>query len=125
MAVTAAGVYQLIAANSFGCADTALVNITNNQSLCIVFPPQLPEQITISPNPVRDNLSVLVVRNVAVRVDILIHNTSGQIIYRSTYQQIAGPHTYSIPMKKMGGGAYFVTVRLNDRKEVVKKIMRQ
>jgi len=28
-------------------------------------------------------------------------------------------------MKKMGGGTYFVTVRLNDKKEVVKKIVRQ
>jgi hypothetical protein len=33
--------------------------------------------------------------------------------------------TYSIPMKKMGGGIYFVTVRINDKKEKVKKIMRQ
>jgi len=26
-------------------------------------------------------------------------------------------------MKKMGGGVYFVTVRVNDKKEKVKKIM--
>ncbi len=124
-AVTAAGIYQLIATNSFGCADTALVTITNNQQLCPVIPPPLPEQITISPNPVRDNLSVLVVRIAAVKVDILIHNSTGQMVYQSTNQQVAGQHTYSIPMKKMGGGIYFVTVRLNDKKEVVKKIMRQ
>ena len=124
-AVTGAGIYQLIATNNFGCADTALVTITNNQQLCTVIPPPLPEQITISPNPVRDNLSVLIVRILAVKVEILIHNSAGQIIYSFTNQQVAGPHTYSIPMKKMGGGIYFVTVRLNDKKEVVKKIMRQ
>ena len=127
-AASVAGVYQLIATNSFGCADTALVTITNNQQLCVVIlppPVPLPEQITISPNPVRDNLSVLVVRNVSVKVGILIHNSAGQLVYSSTNQQIAGPATYSIPMKKMGGGIYFVTVRLNDKKEVVKKIMRQ
>jgi hypothetical protein len=28
-------------------------------------------------------------------------------------------------MKKLGPGIYYVTVRLNDKKEVVKKIMRQ
>ena len=127
-AASVAGVYQLIATNSFGCAVTALVTITNNQQLCVVIlppPVPLPEQITISPNPVRDNLSVLVVRNVSVKVGILIHNSAGQLVYSSTNQQIAGPATYSIPMKKMGGGIYFVTVRLNDKKEVVKKIMRQ
>ncbi len=124
-AITAAGVYRLIATNTTNCNDTAFVTITNNQQLCTVVPPPLPEQVTISPNPVSDKLSVLVVRNTGVKVEILIHNTAGQIVYRSTYQQAAGQNTYSIPMKKMGGGIYFVTVRLNDKKVVVKKIMRQ
>ena len=125
-AVSAAGVYQLIATNSFGCADTATVTVTNNQQLCVVINPPLPDQIKISPNPVRDNLSVLVVRTTPVKVDIIIHNSAGQLVYSTTdQQQVAGPHTYSIPMKKMGGGIYFVTVKLNDKKEVVKKLMRQ
>jgi len=121
-AVIAAGTYQLVATNADNCADTALVTIINTQQPCTHA---LPEQITISPNPVRDNLTVLVVRNAAAKVDILIHNATGQVVYRSTAQQLAGPHTYSIPMKKMAGGTYFVTVRLNDKKEVVKKILRQ
>lgn len=120
--VIAAGVYQLIGINGVGCSDTALVTIINNQQLCTTA---LPEQIRISPNPVSDKLSVLVVRNSAVKVDILIHNTAGQIVYSIANQQSAGGQTYSIPMKKMAGGIYFVTVKLNDKKEVVKKIMRQ
>ena len=124
-AVIAAGTYQLIATNNSNCADTALVTITNNQQLCTVIPTPLAEQVTISPNPVRDNLSVLVVRTSAVKVDILVHNSAGQVVYRSTNQQVAGPQSYSIPMKKMGGGIYFVTVRLNDKKEKVKKIIRE
>jgi hypothetical protein len=127
-AVSAAGVYQLIATNSFTCTDTATVTITNNQQLCTVINPPpvpLPDQITISPNPVKDNLSVLVVRTAAVKVGIVIHNSAGQVVYSSTSQQAAGPSTYSISMKKLGGGIYFVTVRLNDKKEKVKKIMRQ
>ncbi len=125
LAVTAAGIYQLIATNNNSCTDTALVTLSNNQQLCTVIPPPLPEQITISPNPVRDNLSVLVVRTMAVKVDILVHNAAGQVVYRSSNQQTAGTHTYNIPMKKMSAGIYFVTVRLNDKKEVMKKIMRQ
>ena len=125
LAVTAAGIYQLIATNNNSCTDTALVTLSNNQQLCTVIPPPLPEQITISPNPVRDNLSVLVVRTMAVKVDMLVHNAAGQVVYRSSNQQTAGTHTYNIPMKKMSAGIYFVTVRLNDKKEVMKKIMRQ
>lgn len=121
-AVTAAGVYQLIASNSFGCADTASMTITNDPQICIQA---LTEQVTISPNPVRDNLSVLIVRMTAVKVDILIHNETGQLVYRNTKQQAAGATNYSIPMRKMSGGVYFVTVKLNNEKEVVKKIVRQ
>ena len=56
---------------------------------------------------------------------MLVHNAAGQVVYRSSNQQTAGTHTYNIPMKKMSAGIYFVTVRLNDKKEVMKKIMRQ
>jgi hypothetical protein len=126
-AVSTAGTYQLIATNSFGCADTALVTIANNQQLCPVNPPPVPvpDQITISPNPVKDNLSVKVVRAAAAKVGITIHNAAGQVVYNSTAQQAAGQTIYIIPMKKMNGGVYFVTVRVNDTKEKVKKIMRQ
>lgn len=121
-AVTTAGLYRLIATNGSGCSDTAFVNISNNQQLCIA---SLVEKIVISPNPVSDKLTVQVVRTVAVKTEIIITNTAGQIVYSLSNQQQAGSQSYSIPMKKMAGGIYFVTVRLNDKKEVVKKIMRQ
>ncbi len=123
-AVSAAGIYQLIATSSFGCADTATVTVTNNQVLCPGNPPvPTPEEITISPNPVKDNLTVKVVRAAAAKIGITIHNAAGQIVYNYTAQQAAGQTIYNIPMKKMGGGIYFVTVRVNDKKEKVKKIM--
>jgi Secretion system C-terminal sorting domain len=124
-AVTASGTYRLVATNAAACTDTAYVIISNDPQLCVVITPPLPEQVKISPNPVSDKLYVLVVRNNAVKVDINIHNSTGQIVYRSTNQQAAGQNTYTIPMKKMAGGIYFVTVRLNDKKVVVKKIVRQ
>ncbi|MEP7237849.1 MAG: S8 family serine peptidase [Ferruginibacter sp.] len=127
VAVITAGTYQLIATNSFGCADTALVTITNNQLLCIVIPPPLPEQITFSPTdrPVSDILSVLIVRNSATMVGLVVHNSAGQLVYNLSGQQAAGGQTYSIPMKKFGKGVYYVTVRLNDKKEVIKRVIRQ
>ena len=76
-------------------------------------------------SPVKDNLSIKVVRAAASKIGITIHNAAGQIVYYSTTQQAAGQTIYSIPMKKMSDGAYFVTVRVNDKKEKVKKIMRQ
>lgn len=121
-AVLDEGVYRLIAVNNFGCADTAFVSISNDYQICLA---SMKEKIVISPNPVSDNLTVLIARKTAVKVDILIHNALGQIVYKQTNQQVPGQITYSIPMKKMSGGIYFVTVRLNDEKVVVKKVIRR
>ncbi len=126
-AVSAAGVYQLIATNSSGCTDTAAVTVTNDPQLCIVINTPLPEQITFIPSdrPVTDILSVLIVRNAATKIGLVVHNAAGQLVYNYSSQQSAGGQTYSIPMKKLGKGIYYVSVRLNDRKEVVKRIIRQ
>ncbi len=127
-AASVAGVYQLIATNSFGCADTALVTLTNNQQLCPVNPPTpLPEQITFIPTdrPVTDMLSGLVVRNAAVKVGLSVYNAAGQIVYNYSNQQSAGGQTYNIPMKRLGKGIYYVTVNLNDKKAVTKKLVHQ
>jgi len=121
-AVLDAGIYRLIATNSFSCADTALVNVSNDYQICLAA---LTDKITISPNPVSDKLQVLVARKTAAKVDIIIHNAAGQLVHRQTNQQAAGQQIYSVPMKKMSAGLYYVTVKLNDEKEVVKKVVRQ
>jgi hypothetical protein len=123
--VGGAGIYQLIATTSAGCSDTATVTVTNNILLCPGNPVPIPEQIVISPNPVKDNLSVKVVRAADSKVGITIHNAAGQIvyIYSPASSQPAGQTIYNIPMKKMGGGVYVVTVWVNDKKEKVKKVM--
>lgn len=126
-AVAATGIYQLIATNNVGCADTALVTVSNNQQLCPLVVPPLPEQITFNPTdrPVGDILAVLVVRNSATRIGLVVHNAAGQMVYNYSSQQSAGAQTYYIPMKKFSKGVYYVTVRLNDKKEIVKRVLRQ
>lgn len=120
-AANTAGLYRLIATNTFGCSDTAFVTLNNDIQLC----PVIEEKIKISPNPVSDKLSISVIRIAAVNVEILIHNTAGQKVYSINSRQVAGGQTYSIPMKQLAGGIYYITVKVNDKKEVVKKIMRQ
>lgn len=122
--IQAPGIYRLIANNVSGCSDTAFVTISNTILPCNT---STPEQIKIIPSdrPIRDILSVYISRNSAVRVGISLHNAVGQLIYSTTGQQSAGAHTYDIPMKKMGAGVYFITVRINDKKELVRKIFRQ
>ena len=120
-AIVTTGTYQLIATNSNGCSDTVLVTLTNDIQLC----PVVQEKITISPNPVSDRLTIAVIRIAGVKVEVFVHNATGQKIYSINNQQAAGGQTYSIPMKALAAGIYYVTVKLNDKKEVVKKIMKR
>ena len=61
----------------------------------------------------------------AVKVGLTVYNSAGQIVYNYSSQQSAGGQTYSIPMKRLAKGVYYVTVRLNDKKEVTKKIFHE
>lgn len=120
-AVSTANSYQLIATATGGCADTAIVTVVNDAALC----PVVVEKITIGPNPVNDNLTIKVIRIVAVKTAIIITNALGQQVYTSTNQQAAGGQTYTIPVKKLSAGSYFVTVKINDKEEVVKQVMKR
>ncbi|MGF2410950.1 S8 family serine peptidase [Ferruginibacter sp.] len=120
-AIATPGMYQLIVVNTSGCSDTALVTLSNDAQLC----PPIIEKITISPNPVSDKLMVSVAKRNVSKVEIVVHNTSGQKIYSTSAQQPAGTQTYTIPMAQDGAGIYYVTVFINGKKEVVKKIMKR
>ncbi len=121
-AVTGAGVYQLVGTNTTtGCSDTALVTVNNDASLC----PVIVEKITIGPNPVNDNLSIKVVRIAAVKTTILVTNAAGQRVYILNNQQTAGGQIYTVPMKRLSAGIYYVTVKVNDKEEVVKAVMKK
>ncbi len=118
-AVSIAGTYQLIALNSSGCSDTALVTLSNDAQLCLA------EKIAISPNPVTDKLSIAVSRRTGAHIEISIHNANGQKVYSSNNQQPAGTQVYAVPMKPMAAGIYYVNVSINGSKQEVKKIMKR
>jgi serine protease AprX len=108
-------------------ADTTFyldsATIAHNTSCTVVNPP-LVEKITINPNPVSDKLTVSVLRKDAVSVILLLQNTAGQQLYNLRAQQAAGGATYTVPMKDLPGGVYYISVFVNDKKEVTKKIVR-
>ncbi len=81
--------------------------------------------IRIGPNPVSGNLNVTIARTDDVKVQIIISNAAGQRIYSNNFEQTAGLQTKLIPMQAMSKGVYFVSVYINNKKEVTKKILRQ
>jgi serine protease AprX len=125
-AVVLPGTYKLVVANANGCSDTALVTLTNDPLICpVIIPVVITDKITISPNPVSDYIEVMVSKTVAAKIEIAVHNEAGQKIYGIINQQPAGKQVYTIPAKQLAGGIYYITVKTNGAKEIVKKIMKR
>lgn len=121
-AVTAAGNYRLVVTNATGCTDTAFILVTD-----LPFPCTTPvvEKITISPNPVSNTLFITIARTTANKIGIIINNASGQSVYILSNQQPAGEQTYTVPMSNLADGIYYVTVSINEKRAIVKKLVKQ
>jgi hypothetical protein len=101
--------------------DSSTVNYLNP---CIFIPPTA-NTLLISPNPVNNELFIKMDRVVNTKVEVIIHNISGQKIYATSYEQPIGSDSKSINFRNFARGVYFVTVILNDKKEVVQRIIKQ
>jgi len=85
----------------------------------------LGDKIIIAPNPVINELKVTVSQNNQFKTAILLHNVAGQLVYTSINQPVDRIKTFVIPMKQMSKGVYYVTVLIDNKKKVTKKIIRE
>ena len=102
-----------IAADTSFYLDSVTVNYTKSCR----------ETISVRPNPVTDNLSVLIVRNISVNAAIEIYSVSGQKIYSLLNQTVSGTKIFSIPTKHLNAGIYFVAIFIDNKKVTTKKII--
>jgi serine protease AprX len=97
--------------------DSATVTLTHD---CNV----VEDKITVAPNPVVDNLKVTVSNNSQFNTTIILHSASGQLIYTLANQPVDRVKTFTIPMKQVSKGAYYVTILVDNKKKLTKKIVR-
>ncbi len=83
------------------------------------------EKILISPNPVRNNLTVFINQNEMAKIGISVYNGAGQTIYQVAEQTISSPQNFTLPSAKWNAGIYYVAVWINIKKALVKKIVKQ
>ena len=102
-----------IAADTSFYLDSVTVNYTKSCR----------ETISVRPNPVTDNLSILIVRNISVNAAIEIYSVSGQKIYSLLNQTVSGTKIFSIPTKHLNAGIYFVAIFIDNKKVTTKKII--
>ena len=111
---------MIIATDTTFYLDSMSVN--NNQVCNTVV---LENKITIAPNPVSTILKVEISRATDAKINIVIQNALGQKVYSNNFMQVVGTQTQEIHMERMSGGAYFVTVYIDNKKEVTKKIIKK
>jgi hypothetical protein len=106
-----------IASDTSFYLDSATVSYTKS---CKIWK----ENILISPNPVTDMLSVKITRSEPANIDLVVQNAVGQQIYQTSHPSIVGQQILTIPMQQLSSGIYFVTVLVDGKKAVVKKVVR-
>ena len=78
--------------------------------------------IQIAPNPVIDQMQVSITNISFNHLQIQITNAVGQKVLTQTFNYQANP--YNVPMQGYSKGIYFVTILLDNKKMVTKKITR-
>jgi serine protease AprX len=107
-----------IGADSSFYLDSAAVQYTER---CYFYK----DSITVAPNPVRDMLTVFIKKpSLPVNVSVTVHNMSGQKVYQLVNQPVNSSQFFSIPMKQLSSGLYYVTLWVNNKKQLVKKIVK-
>ena len=107
-----------IASDTSFYLDSAILNYVPNCNTGT-----LTENITVRPNPVADNLFVAITRNTPVNAAIEMYAADGGKVYSLSNQSVNGLQTFTIPVKQLSSGVYFVTVFINDKKTTTKKII--
>ena len=81
---------------------------------------------TINNNQVSENADLLITRSTTAKINVVIQNALGQRVYASEFQQPVGTQTKSFNLKQLlaSKGVYFITVYIDNKKAVTKKILR-
>lgn len=109
-----------VSADTTFYADSVTVNYPSS---CII---PLVEKITVSPNPVSDKILINVTKqNSLGPLRVIIYAANGQRVYTMETPHKPGHQVYTIPAKQLNSGVYYVSVYFADKKELVKKIVKQ
>jgi serine protease AprX len=83
------------------------------------------DEIKISPNPVDNDVTVLIRNQGQANVSISIQNVNGQQVYKLSSQIINDLQAFKIPAKRFSSGVYFVTVWIDNKRAFVKRFVKR
>ncbi len=94
----------------------------------IVFPgncyPIPAKEVTLFPNPVRNNLNILAYRSAPAIISAVVYNSAGQQVASLPVQPLRGRQQYILPLQTLSQGTYSVAVFIDNKRVLVQKIFR-
>ena len=81
--------------------------------------------LKVTPNPVVDNVNIIISREKASKIILSITNAQGKRVYETTYQQPAGSQVKTINMQPMAAGIYFIKIFVDLKKIETIKILKK
>ncbi len=79
------------------------------------------EEIQLFPNPVNENLNLILSKKVGSTYSVTISNKLGQIIFNSTYDR----NIISIPVSQLNQGMYIINAKDSDGNSTFRKFIKQ
>ncbi len=97
-----------------------LDSVTINQPDCIISA----NSIQVNPNPVVNDLNVIISRITSARFTINVYNAIGQRIFTRSGNQEPGRSYYTFPMAQQSRGVYFVQVFIDGKPAYERQVLR-
>ena len=83
------------------------------------------ENISVTPNPVKQNATVSIVQLAPSLITINMYNSVGQLVFQLKNQQAAIQQVFTLPMQAMANGLYYISIIKNGNKVKQQKILKQ
>jgi serine protease AprX len=83
------------------------------------------DKVIMAPNPVIGDLKVTVSQNSQFTASIMLHSMTGQLVYKILNQPVDRVNTFIIPMKQLAKGVYNVTVFVDSKRKITRRILKQ
>ncbi|MBU0486855.1 MAG: T9SS type A sorting domain-containing protein, partial [Bacteroidetes bacterium] len=114
-----AGEYLVIVTDSNGCVA--------DDTISVVLFVQVAEHlakfgISVFPNPVVENLEVVVSAETAGKTQLSVLDVNGQVVYRDNRDLAVGNNHFTVDMSKFAAGVYFIQVGIGQKSHNFKVI---
>jgi hypothetical protein len=82
------------------------------------------QDIIIFPNPVKSSMNVLISNLKEGSLQLLLYNSSGQVIWQKRNENFRGSELYTIPTAQLSSGIYWLSIRKDKEKAVIRRILK-